>query len=162
MKLKLSFALALLFSVQLIGNAALAQKKKKYDAVVRTTDGRRYKGVLTVADEKGISIAVRGRTINFEGSKVSDVKIRSHNSLNKNMLGGAVLGLGSAYLIYNNQHQKGKTTAVVLPVVVVGSFLYGAAAGALFNSFFAKERFHDVSRHYKEFQPKLNSYVYTD
>lgn len=159
MKQKLFLAL-LVLGAALTGNQVFAQKAKEYKAVIHTSDGTRYSGVLTNANLEGFTIKARNGAMRFfDADTVSEVKIRSKNALNNNMLLGTTAGLAAGGMLYRNQESRGNVTTMVLPVVIVSSIVSGAGVGGFFNSFFAKERFENVSTSYPQIQRKLAAYA---
>jgi ABC-type spermidine/putrescine transport system permease subunit II len=116
--------------------------------------------VLTAANQEGFSIKARNGAMRFfDADTVSEVKIRSKNALNNNMLLGTTAGLAAGGMLYHNQESRGNVTTMVLPVVIVSSIVSGAGVGGFFNSFFAKEKFENVSSSYPEIQRKLAAYA---
>ncbi len=152
-----------LFAICAFINAnTFGQTRKDFAAVIHTDAGHRYKGLLTSTTDEGLTIDIRGHKLFFDADSVEKIKIRSKNALNNNMLVGTLIGLTAGGTVYYLQEKRGNIGPIVLPVIVIGSIVYGAGIGAFFNSFFAVENFDLSTTQYKDIKKRLALYANDD
>ncbi len=159
MKFKI-IAFFLLFSTYFINHSFAQSKPKRYDAIVRTENGRRFKGLLESVEDNGLTIFYHRRSKFISADSIKTIRIKKYNAQNRAFLIGGLLGVGSGLAIYVNQEDKGNVQPIILPVVIVSSTVAGAAIGGIINSFISRQKYENVNTEgrFKAIKEELKSY----
>ena len=159
--MNLKFSTFIFFIFCAIGSGAFAQHKvKRYDAIVKTTQGKRFKGLLENVNESGLTIRFHKQSKFIAPDSIKTIRIKRYNAQNRHLLTGGLLGLAGGLTAYKLENDKGNVGPIILPVVIVSSTLAGSAIFGTINSLTAVERFEDVSEggNYRTIREKLKSY----
>ncbi|WP_423149432.1 hypothetical protein [Rubrolithibacter danxiaensis] len=146
MLLKICTILLFLSSFLVAQESHAQYKAKRYNAIVRPLSGKRYKGILERVDEKGLTIRFHKTSKYFLADTVRKIRIKKYNAQNKSLLAGSILGLAGGLAAYTIQEDKGNTSPIILPVVIVSSALSGAALVGTINSFTAVKTYKNVNK----------------
>jgi hypothetical protein len=135
-------------------------KIKRYDAVVRTVSGRRFKGVLETVDDKGLTIRFHKVSKLISADSIKTIRIKRYNAQNRNLLAGGLLGLASGLTIYKLESDKGNLQPINLPVILVSSTLTGAAIFGTINSITSVEKYKNVNQqgYYQQIKDSIKQY----
>ncbi|MXV51439.1 hypothetical protein GS399_10700 [Pedobacter sp. HMF7647] len=150
------------FFLQQTNFSYAGNKPKKYDAIVKTTAGLRYKGVLNKTDEHGIDLLIRKQRKHIDADSISTIRIRHSGGLQTAMLVGAGVGMAGGATAFAVGVNKDKIDKVTAPVFIVGGIVYGAAMGAFINLFGSVKRYKDVNHSFEKLHGDLDKYTYNE
>jgi hypothetical protein len=159
MKLKTLPFLLLLFTYCL-NNSFAQSKSKRYDAIVRTANGLRFKGLLESVDNKGLTIFHRRASWFIAADTIKTIWIKKYKAQNRTLLAGGLVGLASGLTVYAIEKDRGNVQPVILPVVIISSAFTGAAILGTINSITSLQKFEHVNRpdRFKEIKEELKSF----
>ena len=153
-------SLILLFAFGCSNGSYAQSKPKRYDAIIRTTGGLRFKGLLQSVDGKGLSISYRRSSRFLSADTIKTIRIKKYNAQNRTLLAGSLAGLLGGLTVYSIEKDKGNVQPIILPVVIISSTLTGAAIFGTINSITSVQKFEAVNRpgRFGEIKDELRTY----
>lgn len=148
----------------LIGTGVSAQaqyKIKRYSAVVRTEQGKRYRGLLESVDDRGLTIRFHKNEKYIAADSIHTIRIKKYNAQNRSLLTGSLLGLAGGLAVYSIEKDKGNVNASILPVVIISSAVAGGGIAGIINSITAKEKFENLQQpnRFQQIRERLRQYA---